>query len=41
MGQKGLSGGRETVREEQEVVVVAAIAALLLVAIFWTAGLLG
>ena len=28
-------------REEQEGAVVAAIAALLLVAIFWTAGLLG
>ena len=41
MGQKGLSGGRETVREEQEVVAVAAVAMLPLVAIFWTAGLLG
>jgi hypothetical protein len=29
------------VREEQEVGVVAAVAASLLVAIFWTAGLLG
>jgi hypothetical protein len=41
MGERGLSGGRETVREEQEVVVVDAAAALLLVAIFWSAGLLG